>query len=96
MLMASLVRSADRGWRNILFAITVIAVLAGVLYVLGPWIKLIGNWNLVIFFAVLLGLGVLAGVPIAFCFGLSTVSYLLLTTTTPIEVIPGRCSTPSP
>jgi tripartite ATP-independent transporter DctM subunit len=90
MLMASLVRSADRGWRNILFAIAVIAVLAGVLYALGPWIKLIGNWNLVIFFAVLLGLGVLAGVPIAFCFGLSTVSYLLLTTTTPIEVIPGR------
>jgi tripartite ATP-independent transporter DctM subunit len=90
MLMASLVRSADRGWRNLLFAITVIAALAGVLYALGPWITLIGNWNLVIFFAVLLGLGVLAGVPIAFCFGLSTVSYLLLTTTTPIEVIPGR------
>ena len=90
MLMASLVRSADRGWRNLLFAIAVIAVLVGVLYALGPWIKLIGNWNLVIFFAVLLGLGVLAGVPIAFCFGLSTVSYLLLTTTTPIEVIPGR------
>jgi tripartite ATP-independent transporter DctM subunit len=90
MLIASLVRSADRGLRNLLFAITVIAVLAVVLYALGPWIKLIGNWNLVIFFAVLLGLGVLAGVPIAFCFGLSTVSYLLLTTTTPIEVIPGR------
>lgn len=90
MLMASMVRSADRGWRNLLFAIAVIAVLAGVLYALGPWIRLIGNWNLVIFFAVLLGLGVLAGVPIAFCFGLSTVSYLLLTTTTPIEVIPGR------
>jgi tripartite ATP-independent transporter DctM subunit len=90
MLMASMVRSADRGWRNLLFAIAIIAVLAGVLYALGPWIKLIGNWNLVIFFAVLLGLGVLAGVPIAFCFGLSTVSYLLLTTTTPIEVIPGR------
>ena len=90
MLMASLVRSADRGWRNLMFAIAVIAVLASVLYALGPWFKLIGNWNLVIFFAVLLGLGVLAGVPIAFCFGLSTVSYLLLTTTTPIEVIPGR------
>jgi tripartite ATP-independent transporter DctM subunit len=90
MLMASLVRSADRGWRDLMFAIAVIAVLAGVLYALGPWIRLIGNWNLVVFFAVLLGLGVLAGVPIAFCFGLSTVSYLLLTTTTPIEVIPGR------
>ena len=90
MLMASLVRSADRGWRDLMFAIAVIAMLAGALYALGPWIKVIGNWNLVIFFAVLLGLGVLAGVPIAFCFGLSTVSYLLLTTTTPIEVIPGR------
>jgi tripartite ATP-independent transporter DctM subunit len=90
MLIASLVRSADRGWRNLLFAIAVIAVLAGVLYALGPWIHAIGNWNLVIFFTVLLGFGVLVGVPIAFCFGLSTVSYLLLATTTPIEVIPGR------
>jgi tripartite ATP-independent transporter DctM subunit len=90
MLMASLVRSTDRGWRDLMCAIAVIAVLAGALYALGPWIKVIGNWNLVIFFAVLLGLGVLAGVPIAFCFGLSTVSYLLLTTTTPLEVIPGR------
>jgi tripartite ATP-independent transporter DctM subunit len=90
MLMASLVRSIDRGWRDLMLAIAVIVALAGALYVLGPWIKSIGNWNLVIFFAVLLGLGVLVGVPIAFCFGLSTVSYLLLTTTTPLEVIPGR------
>jgi tripartite ATP-independent transporter DctM subunit len=90
MLLASLVRSIDRGWRDLILALAVIAVLACVLYVLGPWIKAIGNWNLVIFFAVLLGLGVLAGVPIAFCFGLSTVSYLLLTTTTPLEVLPGR------
>jgi tripartite ATP-independent transporter DctM subunit len=90
MLLASLVRSIDRGWRDLILALAVIAVLACVLYVLGPWIKAIGNWNLVIFFAVLLGLGVLAGVPIAFCFGLSTVSYLLSTTTTPLEVLPGR------
>jgi tripartite ATP-independent transporter DctM subunit len=90
MLAASLVRCADRGWRDLILAIVVIAALAGALQVLGPWIKSIGNWNLVIFFAVLLGFGVLAGVPIAFCFGLSTVSYLLLTTTTPLEVIPGR------
>lgn len=90
MLAASLVRCADRGWRDLILAILVIAALAGALHVLAPWITSIGNWNLVIFFAVLLGLGVLAGVPIAFCFGLSTVSYLLLTTTTPLEVIPGR------
>ena len=90
MLAASLVRCTDRGWRDLVLAIAVIAALAGLLYALGPWIRGIGNWNLVIFFAFLLGLGVLAGVPIAFCFGLSTVSYLMLTTTTPLEVIPGR------
>jgi tripartite ATP-independent transporter DctM subunit len=90
MLIASLIRSADRGWQDLLLAIAVIATLAAALYAFGPWIRAIGNWNLVIFFAVLLALGVLSGVPIAFCFGLSTVSYLLLTTTTPLEVIPGR------
>src|SRR5499427_697786 len=80
MLLASIVRSVDRGWRDLIRAIIVIAVVACVLYALGPWIRAIGNWNLIIFFAVLLGLGVLVGVPIAFAFGLSTVSYLLLTT----------------
>jgi tripartite ATP-independent transporter DctM subunit len=90
MLAASLIRCADRGWRDLASALVVIGAIAFVLYVLGPWIKGIGNWNLLIFFAILLGLGVLAGVPIAFCFGLSTVSYLLLTTTTPLEVLPGR------
>ena len=90
MLLASLARSIDRGWRDLILAIVVIAALASVLYALGPWLKAIGNWNLVIFFAVLLGISVLAGVPIAFSFGLSTVAYLLLTTTTPLEVLPGR------
>jgi tripartite ATP-independent transporter DctM subunit len=33
---------------------------------------------------------VLAGVPIAFCFGLVTIAYLLCTTSTPLEVVPGR------
>jgi tripartite ATP-independent transporter DctM subunit len=90
MLLASVVRSFDCGWRDVIRAVAVITILACVLYVLGPWIRAIGNWNLIIFFAILLGFGVLAGVPIAFCFGLSTVSYLLLTTTTPLEVLPGR------
>jgi tripartite ATP-independent transporter DctM subunit len=71
-------------------AIVVIAAIASVLYAFGPQLRAIGNWNLVVFFALLLGFSVLAGVPIAFCFGLSTVSYLLLTTTTPLEVLPGR------
>lgn len=90
MLLASLVRSFDRGWRDVTRAVVCIAVVACTLYVLGPWLRAMGNWNLVAFFAILLGLSVIAGVPIAFSFGLSTVSYLLLTTTTPLEVLPGR------
>ena len=38
----------------------------------------------------LLGGGVLLGVPIAFSFGLATVACLLVTTSTPLAVLPGR------
>lgn len=90
MLAVSLIRCADHSWRDFALAIAVIAVVAATFYVCGPGIRAIGNWNLILFFAVLLGIGVLVGVPIAFCFGLSTVAYLLLTTSTPLEVLPGR------
>ena len=67
-----------------------IAALAGVLYLGSGWLQGIGNWNLVIFFALLLGAGVLLGVPIAFCFGLATVAFLLCVTSTPLAVVSGR------
>lgn len=67
-----------------------IAALAGVLYLGANWLQSIGNWNLFIFFALLLGAGVLLGVPIAFCFGLATVAFLLCTTSTPLAVVSGR------
>jgi tripartite ATP-independent transporter DctM subunit len=38
----------------------------------------------------MLGTGVLVGVPIAFCFALATVAFLLCTTTTPLAVVSGR------
>ncbi|MCP3464050.1 MULTISPECIES: TRAP transporter large permease subunit [unclassified Bradyrhizobium] len=90
MLAASLVRCMRLGVRELLLAIAVLAALALCLYCLGPWIVAIGNWNLLLFFALLLGGGVLAGVPIAYCFGLATVAYLMVATTTPLQVIPGR------
>ena len=49
-----------------------------------PALHAIGNWNLVAFFVVLLGAGVLSGLPIAFGFALATVAYLLCTTSTPL------------
>jgi len=90
MLASSLARCARLGVRELALAIVSLGALAAALYLASPLIVAIGNWNLFVFFALLLALGVLVGVPIAFCFGLSTVAYLLVTTTTPLQVIPGR------
>lgn len=65
-------------------------VLALGLYGAAPFMKSIGNWNLLIFFILLLGAGIMAGVPIAFAFCLATISFLLVTTRTPILVVVGR------
>ena len=43
-----------------------------------------------IFFVLLVGAGVLAGVPIAFAFALATFGYLAITTRTPLTVVVGR------
>jgi len=67
-----------------------IAVVAVALYLGANWLQSIGNWNLFIFFALMLGAGVLLGVPIAFCFGMATVAFLLTTTSTPLSVVSGR------
>ena len=60
------------------------------LYLLGPALRGAGNWNLVLFFVVLLGAGVLLGVPIGFSFGLATLAYLATTTSTPLTVVVSR------
>ena len=90
MLASSLVRCARLGRREVALAVIVLGGFAAALYLGTPWIIAIGNWNLMLFFALLLGFGVLVGVPIAFSFGLSTVAYLMVATTSPLQVIPGR------
>jgi len=90
MLAASLIRCLNHSPREIALAVGVLAVIALALYLAAPAIFAIGNWNLVIFFAVMLAAGVLVGVPIAFCFGLCTAAYLLVLGDSPLEVIPGR------
>ncbi len=76
--------------RDVVSAAVALGVLAGLIYLGRPALAGLGNWNLVVFFVVLLGAGVLIGVPIAFTFVLATVGYLLATTTTPLQVLPGR------
>lgn len=55
-----------------------------------PLFPPLGNSNLVIFFVGVVGATVLAGVPIAFAFGIAIFGYLALTTQTPLEVLVGR------
>jgi len=90
MLCVSGLRLARHGWRDLGFVALVLAAIAAALYLGGSNLQAMGNWNLAFFFILLLGAGVLAGVPIAFCFGLVTIAYLLCTTSTPLEVVPGR------
>ncbi|MDE2604898.1 MAG: TRAP transporter large permease subunit [Burkholderiales bacterium] len=90
MIAIGLLRLTRVGLADLAGVAVTLAALAGALYLGADWLQGIGNWNLVIFFAVLLGAGVLLGVPIAFCFGLATVAFLLCTSSTPLEVVSGR------
>jgi tripartite ATP-independent transporter DctM subunit len=90
MMAISVLRLLQHRLRDVLGVAAVLAVLAAALWFAAPALSGIGNWNLIVFFVLLLGAGVLVGVPIAFAFGLATVAYLLSTTTTPVQVLPGR------
>ncbi|MFL5021216.1 MAG: TRAP transporter large permease, partial [Microvirga sp.] len=62
----------------------------GVLILLQPALRGLGNLNLLIFFVGLVATMVFAGVPIAFSFALATFGYIALTTSTPTVVVVGR------
>nr|WP_294528159.1 TRAP transporter large permease subunit [uncultured Rhodopila sp.] len=90
MMAISVLRLAQHRLRDVAGVAAVLGVLALVLWMGAPTLAHLGNWNLLVFFVLLLGAGVLIGVPIAFAFGLATVAYLLCTTHTPLQVLPGR------
>ena len=71
-------------------ALVAVAIVIGVFWLLGPTFARLGRLNLLIFFVGVAGGSVLAGIPIAFAFGLGTFAYLALTTGTPLPVIVGR------
>ncbi|MEY9120587.1 TRAP transporter large permease [Bradyrhizobium yuanmingense] len=76
--------------RSLLASVAMVAGIIGTFIVLAPVLKPLGNLNLLIFFVFVVGAMVFAAVPIAFAFGLATVGYLALTTSTPDVVMIGR------
>ena len=90
MMVLCVLRLLQHRLRDVLGAAAVLTVIAAGLWITTGPIVAMGNLNLLVFFVLLLGAGVLIGVPIAFAFGLATMAALLTTTTTPLEVLPGR------
>jgi tripartite ATP-independent transporter DctM subunit len=90
MIAICLFRLARHGVRELIVVAAGLGALAAAFALGADALSNIGNWNLVVFFALLLGAGVLLGVPIAFCFALATVGFLLSQTSTPLEVVAGR------
>ena len=77
-------------WRLSAGALAAVAAVAALFLGLEPVLRGLGNLNLLIFFVGLVAVAVLAGVPIAFSFGLATFGYLALTTNVPLLVVVGR------
>ena len=76
--------------KQTLQAVTVVVLVVAAFWFARPLFENLGRWNLLIFFVGVAAGCVLAGIPIAFAFGLSTFGYLALTTSTPLPVIVGR------
>ena len=90
LLMSVLRLLATSSRRMAIAAVAVCGAVVAGLVALQPLLQGLGNVNLLVFFVVIVGLLVFAGVPIAFSFGLATFGYLSLTTSTPTMVIVGR------
>jgi tripartite ATP-independent transporter DctM subunit len=90
LIVATLRLVATANVKHVVAAIAAVAALIAILALLAPVLKPLGNLNLLIFFVFIVGAMVFAAVPIAFSFGLATVGYISLTTSTPEVVVIGR------
>ncbi len=91
VLLLSLCRLVARHTAGeVLGAVVATAAVAAALWLARPALLAMGNYNLVVFFVLLVGGCVLSGVPIAFAFGTGTVAYLALATRVPMSVVVSR------
>ena len=76
--------------RNFLSALLVVGAIAGGLWLAQPVLVAMGFGSLILFFVVIVAVCVGIGVPIAFTFGIATLSYLTLTTNLPSLIVINR------
>ncbi|MFB9982411.1 TRAP transporter large permease subunit [Mesorhizobium kowhaii] len=71
---------------------TVAAVMAAA-WMLQDEFSGLGNLNLVVFFIGLVGACIAIGLPIAFCFAIAAMAYVLFATHAPLDIVPARMET---
>ena len=76
--------------RGFLSAVLVVGAVAAALWLAQPLLVAMGFGSLILFFVVLVAVCVAIGVPIAFTFGIATLSYLSLTTNLPSMIVINR------
>jgi tripartite ATP-independent transporter DctM subunit len=76
--------------RDILVSALILGAIAGTLWIISPDLVRMGNAKIIVFLVVFVAACLAAGVPIAFCFGIGTLSYLAFATNVPVFVMIGR------
>jgi tripartite ATP-independent transporter DctM subunit len=91
MLLIALLQMAQRAsLKDLAVGVPVIAGIALALWFAQPLLDDMGNWNLLVFFGLFVPFLVLAGTPIAFAFGVATMTYLALMTDVPLSIVISR------
>jgi tripartite ATP-independent transporter DctM subunit len=94
-LVAMLAILAVHAWRSarkgdLALAAVVVAIVAGACWGLSPQLVKLGATNIPIFLVGFVAVCLVAGIPIAFCFGVGAVCYLAFGTHVPITVVVSR------
>jgi tripartite ATP-independent transporter DctM subunit len=90
ILVLALLRLSEGDPKVVAIAVAGAVILSAIaLFGRGGFVAL-GNANLVIFFVLLVGACVVIGIPIAFAFGVGTLSYLAVTTSVPLSTVAER------
>lgn len=81
---------AEHPVRKLAIAAGIVLAVFGVLWLFRAPMAAMGNYNLIVFFVVLVSAFVLTGLPIGFAFGVATLCYLWMMTSAPTSVILGQ------
>jgi tripartite ATP-independent transporter DctM subunit len=87
MLLIEISRLPRHRPAHLFAAFAVVFAIAGGLFAFQSTWHAIGPMSLAIFFGPLALLGIFSGAPIGFCFGVSTIAYLVFATNTPLPVV---------